>query len=288
MPSFEYPHGRIARLVEDTAGREFGPKRLGKERLAPTFNVSPDQITEEEWAEIYEFSVNAGSDLIRSAIKTDVPDAIASNDIYPLQMRILANDDGLIPRHDIFHAAETYRLTKGASASAEFITKTDKRSRYTDPGSAAAELYPVLFLVLDDSGAPLPVLLSTIEGRKKIADSLAPRLDPGLSQTQELLKNLNERTAPELPSARQQEYELLLELIVISQAIKALQDMDPAVEPLTAQEQEAVHKAIQEASQIPDSHYKNFAEKVFSQTDFTSNPRLFLDEFLISIRSFHY
>lgn len=286
MPSFEYPHGHIARAVEKKAGKEFGPKKLKKEMVASAFNLSPDEITDEEWEEISEFAVNAGSDLIRSAIRKDVQGAISLGNIVSLQERIKNNEDGLFPIHDIFHAAETYRLTGGRSASANFI-ETDIRGRYTDPQAAAAELYPVLFLIVSpESKSPLPIFLTSAEGRKIVAQFLGDVLDSSAPAVQEMIRTLSTTPPPDLPSLRKKEYESLLEVIVVSNAEKRLRDMGPEVAPLSMQEKQAMREAMKRATEHPASHYQEFAEKVFSQDGLEKNPRLFLDEFLASIRSF--
>lgn len=273
---------RISQTLERQAGEKFGPKRLTKEILARTLNLDGDQITHEEWADISEFAVNAGASLIRTAIEKDVPDAVATGDVEAIVDRIEKNKDNFLPQHDIFHAAETYKLTGGKRVSAEFLD-TDVRGRYTNPDSAVAELYPILFLVLPYLQAPLPVLLSSKEGRSQIAEVLPRLLDTDIPGVQEFIDKLDSSDFPQTPAERQQEYEELVQLILICNAISRLQVMDPPT-PLTTPELIEIRMAFSAARENPAAHYKQFAEKVFSQTDWSAVPRLFLDELLDSIR----
>ncbi len=276
------PHKHISQTLEKQAGERFGPAGLPKWKLAQTLNLQEDQISPEEWVEIYEFSVNAGSSLIRTAIKKDLPEAVASGNIQDLLVRIKMNKDNLLAKHDIFHAAETYRLTGGKDASAKFV-KLDDRELYTSPESAVAELYPVLFLVLANLEEPLPVLLSSIEGRKQIYDVLTRLLDITNPDVYQALDRLYSDGSPASRAERQEEYENLVKLIVINDAKSFLRSFR-ANEPLLKEEEDAIQQAFKEFSQNPPKHYQQFAEKVFSQTDWEKEPRLFLDELLTSIR----
>ena len=280
----QYPSGRIAQIVEREAGKKFGPEKLTKELVAQALNIPPEQLTEGEWEEISEFAVNAGAALIRSSLSKDKATALTEEGLESIREKVKEIRDGLIPYHDIFHAAETYRLSKGVNATAEFAEQ-DLRSRYTDSNTAAAELYPVLFLIIPPQlNEPLPVLLSHTEGRALIAEFLSTSFDTSLPDVQTMIQTLETANQSEDPSVRKKEYERLVEVIVISNAIKRLQDTEPAQEELTKAEMTAIHEAIQRAAQDPGSHYHRFADKVFSTTNWGNEPRLFVDEFLSCIR----
>lgn len=280
---FKYPQGRISRVVEREAGKQFGPENLTKEVVAQALYISPEQLSDEEWEEISEFAVNAGSALLRSSLgKSDT--LIATEEEYKSERaRVKEVAQGLIPFHDIFHAAETYRLTQGRSASAEFA-EADARARYTAPSGAAAELYPILFLIIPPNlDEPFPILLSHREGRDAIAGFLHESFDDSLPRVKEMIEVLETSDQSLDPDARKKEYETLVELIILSNAIKKLQEATPAQVPLTESEAKAIQDAIQRAALDPTSLYYRFAQKVFAETT-DHDPRLFIDEFLSCIR----
>lgn len=282
--SHPYPRGRVARFLERVAGNRFGPENLTKDVVAQALHIPPEQLSDEEWEEISEFAVNAGSTLIRSSLDKSEAYAATDEEYEVSRARVREIAKGLIPFHDIFHAAETYRLTHGKSASAEFA-EADARARYTDPLSAAAELYPVLFLIIPPNlDEPFPVLLSHREGREAIAGFLSESFDTSLPGVQEMIDALGNFDQPTDPTARKKEYEMLVELIVISNAIKKLQEVTPEQVPLTADETKAIHEAMRQAAADPTSNYYQFAVKVFAETGHDHDPRLFLDEFLTCIR----
>jgi len=129
----------------------------------------------------------------------------------------------------------------------------------------------------------MPVLLSSREGRSKIVEALHYLLDTNIPGMKKAIEESCPFNPPETPAARQEEYEKLVELIVISNAKGRLRALDPEL-PLTGEEEGAILEAFAEASLKPQEHYRRFAEKVFSQTEWETEPRLFLDELLSLIR----
>jgi hypothetical protein len=282
--SFKYPQGRIARIVEREAGKKFGPENLTKDVVAQALHISPEQLSDEEWEEISEFAVNAGSALLRSSLGKSEGSISTEEEYKSERARVKESARGLIPFHDIFHAAETYRLTHGRSASAEFA-EADTRARYTEPSSAAAELYPILFLIIPPNlDEPFPILLSHQEGREAIAGFLYESFEDPLPGVRKMIEVLETSDQSPDPDARKKEFETLVELIILSNAIKNLQEATPAQAPLTESEAKAIQEAIQRAAQYPTSHYYQFAQKVFAETN-DHDPRLFIDEFLSCIRT---
>jgi|GEM_PF-5576962 hypothetical protein len=267
----KFPHGRIAQTVEMKAGKEFGPERLKKYDVARALNLQEDQISDGEWMEISEFAVNAGADLIRAAIQQDSKDIFSSRYVAEIQRSIEDedNDVGLKPFHDIFHAAETYRATKGKHAAARFA-ETDDRSKYVDPQSAVAELYPVLFFASPDMPKPLPVMFSTADDRKLVFElfKTVAVSDEQLKEMEDLLS-----TYPSDPAERQRQYESFLECIVIFNAQKQVKDINRNEIAM-----------MREAMKSPPEHYRVFAARVFNE-EWRENQRLFLDELLNCIRT---
>lgn len=281
---YEYPHRAVGLTIQEKVSALFGPRHLFKEEITRALNLPKDGIKPDEWREISEFAVNAGADLFRSTLKKDMWAAVAIRDgarINTIHSNVRDNRIGLFPDHDIFHAVETYRLTGGTSASAEF-TKLDERSRLTSPTSAVAELYPVLFLS-SNWGKPLPVLIASQNGRRQIGQHIETEYAPSFPPARQMAKRLT-NSPPGRPIDRQREYENLVEVIVIGNAIRSLRMKHPSVARLSVVEQNAIHDAFKNARRNPPPHYKQFAEKVFAQTDFSTVPRLFIDEFLACIR----
>jgi len=265
----EYPRGRIAQTVETQAAKEFGPEGIKKQEVAHALNLKDDQISNDEWNEISEFAVNAGAELIQSAAAKDMPDILKPRDVKRIQRRIEQDKYRMIPSHDLFHAAETYRLSKGKNAGARF-TEVDVDKRYTDSQAVTDELYPVLFLEIADTGVPLPVALSTSEGRRTITEYIGETLSGDAGQS--LRKLLAEEA--QTPETRKQEYEAFVECVAIANAQLKLH------RPVTAEEERTMREAIKN----PPEHYTKFAARVFSE-EWKSNPRLFLDELLECIRT---
>lgn len=280
----QYPQGRIARIVEREAGKKFGPETLTKDLVASALNVPIEQLSEVEWEEISEFAVNAGAALIRSSLEKEETGITTMEELESVRDKIKQIRDGMIPYHDIFHAAETYRLTNGASASAEF-TETQKRERYVSPIVAAAELYPTLFLVSPPHlNQPVPVLLTSTDGRMRVARFLLTTLNTDLPEVSHAVDYFLTSEPPVEPPARKQEYEQLLELILTSNAKHRLKEMAPLEQPLTEEEITNIHQALEKEAEYESSHYGQFAQKVFAD-DWSKDPRLFLDEFLSCIRT---
>jgi hypothetical protein len=263
------PQGKIARTIESHAGTEFGPESLTKSDVARTLNLKTDQISEEEWSEISEFAVNAGADLMRAAIQLDSQDVFSLRDVDEIQASIEDNQGGLRPFHDLFHAAETYRATRGRHAAARFA-ETDDRGRYADPQAAVAELYPVLFFASPDMPKPLPVMFSTADDRKLLFEffKTVAVTDEQQKEMRDLLSNY-----PSDPAERQRQYESFLECIVIFNAQKQVKDIS-----------ENEIAMIREAMKHPSEHYRVFAARVFNE-EWRGNQRLFLDELLDCIRT---
>jgi hypothetical protein len=282
LENYPYPHGRLARFVEKIAAKKFGPEELSKDIVAQALHIPVEQLSENEWIEISEFAVNAGSQLIRSSVDKNIP--ISTRDEYEaVRADVKEFARGLIPFHDIFHAAETYRLTQGKSATAEFA-RVGIRERYTDPISAAAELYPVLFLIIPPNlDEPFPVLLSHSEGREAIADFLASSFDTDLAQVREMVETLKNTSQPVDLAGRKKEYEMLVEVIVIHNAMRKLEEVASDQSILSQAEVVAIHNAMQHAASDTSSYYYQFAVKIFSEKGI--HPRVFLDEFLSCIRT---
>lgn len=265
----EYPRGRIAQTVEMQAAKDFGPEGITKNEVAHALNIKEDQISDDEWREISEFAVNAGAELIQSAVAQDIPAVLKARDVKQIQTRIERGKYEMIPSHDLFHAAETYHLTKGRSATARFA-EVGKRERYTDPQAVRDELYPVLFLEIADTKMPLPVALSTPEGRKIIAGFITKAI-PG-DGSDSLRRVLAEES--QSPEIRQRQYEAFVEYAVITNSQIKLDGQ------VTPEEERAMRRAIKN----PPEHYTRFATRVFNQ-EWKRNPRLFLDELLDCIRT---
>ncbi len=268
----ESRRGKIAQMVEIHAGKEFGPEGLKKDEIARCLNIETNDLSNDEWIEISEFAVNAGAELIQTAIKTDLLDVLLLSDVKSIRnihKRLEKNKDRLIPYHDIFHAAETYRLNKGSGASARFI-EVSSRERYTDPEAIKDELYPLLFFAHPSMEAPLPVLLYSLKGREILADFFkdAILLESARKEIQTVLFAEN----PLNHEGRQKQYEALIEAVIIGLAQDRLGDM-------TAEEVNAMRKDFKDAIKNPQTHYANFAARVFNE-EWRDNPRLFLDELL--------
>ena len=269
----EFPHGRIAQTVEAMAGKEFGPENLTKADIANSLNLKERDISEAEFAEISEFSVNAGAEMIQTALSHDIPKSPTTKDVRIARKNIEKNKQGMLPFHDIFHAAQTYRLSNGTKASARFA-EIDSRTRYTDPQSLAEELYPVLFLTTPEWKKPVPVLLASSEGRKTISDYYRQFGQP--KTTRDSIISLLSRPIPSTPQDRRNEYESLLELILIGNAQYQIKD-------LTSREVDTIKKSFENTRERPPEHYARFAKQVFNR-EWHENRRLFLDELLRCIR----
>ncbi len=274
MPEREHyqpqsPEGRIAKTVEEVAAREFGPEKLTRADVAKCLNLSAEQISDEEWQEISEFAVNAGSDLIRASIPERV-DPISKKQEGAIKRSIDKGEARFVPYHDLFHAAETYRLTEGREASSAFIKANDK-DRYTDPAVVQAELYPLLFLSHERSDSPLPIWMGTKEGRQHLLETFSLP-DSDSKELEELL--LKEPSAD--AQGRRTEYESLIEIVLVENAKRRVPD-------ITQAELDDVRQAFRQVRGQPPAHYEQFAPKVFNQ-EWQDNPRLFLDEFLENIR----
>jgi hypothetical protein len=273
----ESPHTQIAQKIELQAGLEFGPEKLTKADVARALNLTESDISDEEWNDISEFAVNAGAVLFRAAVENDIPETPTRKDLKTLDKRIKKNKDNLLPYHDLFHAAETYRLTKGGRAAARFA-EVSNRERYTDPHAAVGELYPLLFYAKPENPgmtAPLSVLLQSPEGRKVVEDFFMHWKLPedATRRIQHILTAAPQSTL----EARQRDYESLIEVVILANTEDNIKDLTPA-------EAESIQKGFVEVRDNPPEHYARFARRVFNE-EWKTNPRLFLDELLDCIRT---
>lgn len=269
----KFPHGRIAQTVEGKAAEGFGPEQLTKSALADTLNIPESAISDREWADISEFAVNAGASLIQTMIAKDVPETPSGKDVRTLRKRVKSNEGDIFPIHDLFHAAETYRLTQGKEAAARFA-EVDSRQRYIDPETFSAELYPVLFGAIPGKGL-IPVLLCSHEGRKVLKEFSEKRGLPE-AERETIVRVLSDDRELN-PEERQKQYEAILENLIIGNAQMKVTDLTP-------DEIDAARKNFEEILKNPPPHYASFAARVFRE-EWKSNPRLFFDELLECIRT---
>ncbi len=282
--------GRVAAAVEDYAGQTFaitsdasrverspletGPIPLVRNEVARALNLDAEQITDAEWAEIEEFSVHAGAELIARALEHE-PLPQTEKEEEKFEQRLFANKQRMFPIHDLFHAAEAYRATHAEAVTTPFV-EVPLRERYTDPRLIRSELWPVLFLIAKQGNAPVSVLLSMPEGRAELSATFGEggdRPNPVRREISELLAN----PPPEDPDALQREYERLVGLMVIANAIDKLPD-------IVESEVDALRAEAARVGEDRDPAYADFAMRVFSG-EWRDNPRLFLDELLAAIRT---
>jgi hypothetical protein len=268
------PEGRLACASEIVTGRYWGPEHMPESDIARTFNLEKSDISEEEWAEIYEFTVNAGATAHTTMIDTHRPQKIKPAKEEKLGWRIIENKDRFDPYHDIFHAAEVYRESQGKKAAVP-IAEVSKRDRYLDPDLYRTELWPGLFYLVKTTTAPLPVSLSSLEGRRQIQQELAPEgvKNPARARIRKIL----EGSPPEITEEAQLEYETMIGLFLLMNAVEKIKDVTvPEIQALVAE--------ITESRGELSEYYMRFASRVFGK-EWKENPRLFLDEFLAAIRT---
>jgi hypothetical protein len=265
---------QIAQTIEIKAGKEFGPKKLTKSDVARALNIGEEDFSKKEWADISEFAVNAGTELIRTAVEKRLSENPTNTETKTIRKDIKGNRYNFIPYHDLFHAAETYRVQHSEKANAAFV-EVDALDRYTDPKIIVAELYPLLFFAPPVMSAPLPVLLCSSEGRADVTHFFTKEVGLPL-KIKENIKTLLSGPAPLTPEEREDEYKRLIEEAIVGNAVATL-FLDP-------EETTELREGVERAFANPPQHYIDFASKVFNQ-EWSENPRLFLDELLAAIRT---
>lgn len=235
--------------------REFLPESINKETLASSFNLAPEDISDDEIREIQEFAVNAGMDMVRAAEGVD-------------------NDVNFHGYHDIFHAADIMRKSQGASATPDFAT-SPRSERYTSGRIMTEELYPLLFFGITDT-QPLSIAIMTPEGRAELADALREKFGIDNIKGLEVLDAISEET----PEAFQHLYEEVVKDILIANGERALKEAER--EDLTERFVEDTEHLFARAN-WPE-HYKELAARIFGG-EWVVNKRLLLDQFLQDIRS---
>lgn len=270
----ESVQGRVASVVEGRARMEFGPELLDKDEVACALNLPGEALTQEEWEEISEFALNAGAELLQAAVAHDpLPTTPKEEERFARQVH--KNKYRMFPIHDLFHAAYEYRATGGEAVTPPFV-EVSVRERYTNPSLIRSELWPALFLISQTMSAPLAVLLASPEGRQDL-DTTFGEGGERPNQVRQEITGLLERPVPATPEALRAEYERLVGLMVIANAVEKVPDI-VATEVLALREEAA------RAGEEPDPYYDQFAKRVFGG-EWQENPRLFLDEFLVAIRT---
>jgi len=272
----ETPEGRIAQIIELRAGKGWGPETLSNDSLAGALNIDPSLVTDEEWADIYEFSVNAGAEAQQVMTNKRLPENITEKKETKLNKRTIDNKDRFDPTHDIFHAAEMYYETHTAESAMPF-TKVDKRERYLHPGLYRTELWPILFYSMPGTKQPLAVKLATPEGRAELAEHFAAEIRIEKNPIRGHIRRLLEAPQPLEPGEAQREYQKLVELVLIANSADKTPDA-------TEDEVNGLADGIDATLENLPEHYDVFAKRVFSG-EWKENPRLFLDEFLAAIRT---
>jgi hypothetical protein len=269
----ETARGKMARHVEGTA-RFFSEEHLTRETFARCLLLEPAEISEEEWTEIYEFSLNAGTDIIRAMVRYIHPEPIDEQSYARLEEPGRAKELYFSPRHDIFHAAEIYRLQGGVTSAPEFFS-SDKHGRYLTPKFAVSELYVQLFDAPEWLGVPLPVALQVDTLRKRVDEYLAKSNHSDRHKS--ALHGLLGGTMPQTTDGWMTFWESFTLIVNLGNAAVALKDMTVEDEQIFTQGYE------EELRRLPE-HYIEFASRVFDVGPQT-NRRLFLDEFLLCIRT---
>lgn len=270
------PEGNVARVmrtIETLAGSEWGPEGLPRSEVARCLNLGESEISDEEWQDISEFAVNAGSNLLWGAV---VQAHTAFPDLGQTEKAPHSDNSGiaLYPPHDLFHAAEAYRLSNAEHVYPMFL-EGDPRKRYRNPELAIAELYPVLFDAPAAIGVPYPVAFASAEGRKSVLEHLLQAEYADL-YADAFRSHLTEEY-PDDPVLRRIWYEKFVEMLLLANAENALG-------MLSKEEIQQFHATYAGMASQPEPRYEAFAERVF-QEEWRTNPRLFLDEFLDCIRT---
>lgn len=268
----ESARGEIARHIEDAA-RDFGPEKLTRDDVARCLLLEANEISDDEWTEISEFAVNAGTDVVRAMFKHVHPEPIDEDSLIRLEEPERAKGLGYSPQHDVFHAAEAYRLSNGASAAPTFFS-ADRKGRYLQPKLAISELYVELFEAPTWLGVPLPAALTTASIRKRV-DGFFSAVDYPEHRKIALHALLTEdppRTTQEWIAY----WEAFIEILVLGNA-------EIALDSVSTEDEFVFRKGYAEELQHPPQHYIDFVTRIFD-AEFTTNHRLFLDEFLACIR----
>jgi hypothetical protein len=231
----------------------FFPDRMTKESLAPSLNLAPEDISDEELTEIQEFAVNAGAEMVRGSRNTK-------------------SDVIFIGYHDIFHAADAMKRTHGESPVSKFVI-SPRPFRYIDPEIMRDEMYPLLFLKMNEH-APMPVELMTPEGRKRMKQHVREIFE--IQDLPELDADIPEGDIDSLLNL----YELIVKEALRVNGRRALRESES--EDLQEQFEKDLD-AVFSSKERPEN-YTEFAKRIFSG-EFKENPRLFLDQFLADIRS---
>jgi hypothetical protein len=266
----KYPHGRIAHTIEMRAAKAFGSERFTKNGLARCLNLRGEDISDEDWTQISEFAFNAGAALAHDAAARHIPEDFSPRDVPAIRAKLQKLGTSLSPYHDLFHAAEMYSSSKGTEVNAQF-TKADHRQLWTDPKTLIEEFYPTLFYVIPATEAPVPILITTLKGREKVAAFYEKHIGLPHADCERIRTILFERN-PHNAEERQKQYEDLIEAAQIGWAKKNIKD-------ITAEEGEAIHGTFKKFYANPSPHYERFAHRIFTE-EWRTNRRLFLDELL--------
>lgn len=241
---------RIAQIRADRLEKAEGflPEELSREVLAPCFGLSPEQISDAELTEIQEFAINAGLEMAANRS----PENSVGN---------------FIPFHDIFHAAERMRVSKGENATPDFITR-DNIGRYMHPEVIRQEFYPPLFLPSTIEGMNLSQLVCNFTDNESIIKGIPYERKSAFEYIDFT------RLTP------QQRYETIIRAIIEDNGSEKLSNLERT--DLMTQFLRNLERVF-DSSERP-AHYTEFAERVFSG-EWQDNPRLFLDQFLSDIRT---
>lgn len=268
----ESARGEIARHIEDAA-RDFGPEKLTRDDIARCLLLEANEISDAEWTEISEFAVNAGTDVVRAMFKHVHPEPIDEDSLIRLEEPERAKGLGYSPQHDVFHAAEAYRLSNGVSAAPTFFS-ADRKGRYLQPRLAISELYVELFEAPTWLGVPLPVALRIDSLRKRVNGFYSAIDYP--EHRKAAIHTLLTDNIPQTTQGWIALWEAFIEILILGNA-------EVALGSVSAEDESAFRKGYAEELQHPPEHYIRFAARIFDKR-FTVNNRLFLEELLACIR----
>lgn len=230
---------------------DFYREKLTAEEIAASFGLSPEQISDEDLAEIQEFALNAGLEMVANR---NPENTISDFAAY----------------HDIFHAAERMRVSKGHNATPKFITR-DNAGSLIAPEVIIEEFYPALFFSAD---AFLDIFDQNIS--QLIYD---PRSAQDLFDVyKDSRRNLQGIDLTQFTPLER--YEVFLKLFIENDTIDELIELE---------REDLIPEFLENLDQVFNSperpaHYTEFAQRVFDG-EWQENPRLFLDQFLSDIRT---
>lgn len=271
----ETMRGFVARMVENEAEKYFGPDALTREAVANALALGPEKLSNEEWMEISEFAVNAGSDFYRHLVKQIHPEPMDDRTWERLSDPNRGNGLVVAPIHDLFHAAEAYRLSNGKTAVPSFLD-ADPRKRYLDPHVFMSEIYVELFGTQGWSGTlPIGIEFQLASYRKLTAQAIM-RQDLYPERRRKAVADLLMSDLPNDSEGARKQYEQYSLLLALGNAERALGS-------LTGEEVDHFTQECTKLTQSPPLHYASFSERVFGG-EWKQNRRLFLDEFLDCIR----